>query len=221
MNRSLLSSLALLLAACGASQDADTTTTPVAETEPAATEPMPQPEATPPEQPADPAAAEPAAPTAEAPAAPKLTDGEIAAFLAAANKAEIDASTLVKSKAKNPEVKKFAAQMIKDHGAADKKAKAVFGKAGVTPQDGEASRAVTSSASEAIEKLKGLNGAELDRAYIDSQVAMHQQVLDAIDQTLMPNVANADLKAFMTEVRPKIQGHLDHAKQLQTKLAAP
>ena len=208
-------SLAILLAACGSSQDADTTTTSAAAEEPAAPAEMPaEPQAAPVEQPAE----TPAAETPAAAPAPAMNDAQIAAFLSAANKAEIDSSELVK-KSKNAEVKKLAAMIIKDHKAADKKAAAVLVKAGVQPDEtGDDVQALRAKTQPVIDQLKSLKGAELDKAYVDAQVTMHQDVIDAVDQKILPAAQNAELKAFVSEIRPKLQAHLDQAKALQAKL---
>jgi len=227
MRTSMTSSFALLfaLSACGASQEPDTTTTPAteqpaAEPTPAQTEPAPTPEATPPTT----SGSEPQStgnePAPGVSATPQLNDNQIAAFLGAANQAEIQSSELVK-KSKNAEVKKLAAEMIKDHKAADKKGTALFAKAGIKPESSSDDvKTLESKAQAAIEQLKGLKGAELDKAYVDAQVTMHQEVIDAVDQKLLPAAQNADLKSFINEIRPKLQAHLDHAKAVQEKLGA-
>jgi putative membrane protein len=69
-----------------------------------------------------------------------------------------------------------------------------------------------------VASLKTLKGAAFDKAYIDHEVAYHQQVLDALDKTLIPNAQNAELKALLVKVRPAFVAHLDHAKQLQSSL---
>jgi putative membrane protein len=207
--------LTLALCACGASQEAETTTPPPAEepaAAPTAAETEPTPEATPP-------ATDTAPP---APAAPQLNDNQIAAFLAAANQGEIQSSELARTSSKSADVKKLAAEMIKDHKAADKQASALFVKAGIQPEKtADEVQALESKAKTAIDELKAKKGAEFDKAYVDAQVTMHQDVIDAVDQRLLPACQNADLKAFITEIRPKLQAHLDHAKALQAKLAGP
>lgn len=40
-------------------------------------------------------------------------------------------------------------------------------------------------------------GADFDKAYIDHEVAYHQQVRDAINSTLLPNAKNPELKALI------------------------
>ena len=59
---------------------------------------------------------------------------------------------------------------------------------------------------------------EFDRAYVDNEVAYHQQVLDAIDKVLIPNAQNGELKGLLTKTRPVIAEHLAHAKQIQGSL---
>lgn len=221
----LSATLAVALGACGSSQDADTTSSSAATEEPAQpsaaeTEPAPATaEATPPTDAIPPPEGSATEPTPAVSPTPQLNDAQIAAFLGAANKAEIDSSQLVK-KSKNADVKKLAAEMIKDHTAADKKGKALMAKASIQPDaSAEDVKTLESKAQAAIDQLKGLKGAELDKAYVDAQVTMHQEVIDAVDQRLLPAAQNADLKAFMSEIRPKLQAHLDHAKALQTKLS--
>jgi len=63
-----------------------------------------------------------------------------------------------------------------------------------------------------------LSGAAFDKAYIDHEVAYHQQVLDAVDKTLIPSAKNEELKALLIKVRPAFVSHTEHAKQLQSTL---
>ena len=43
-------------------------------------------------------------------------------------------------------------------------------------------------------------------------------MLEALDKTLIPNAANAELKALLVKVRPAFVAHLEHAKQIQASL---
>jgi putative membrane protein len=40
-------------------------------------------------------------------------------------------------------------------------------------------------------------------------------VIDEIDNSLIPNAQNAELKALLVKVRPAFVEHLEHAKKLQ------
>jgi putative membrane protein len=66
-----------------------------------------------------------------------------------------------------------------------------------------------------LSHLKTLTGPAFDRAYVEHEIAYHQQVLDALDKTLIPNATNAELKALLRQVRPAIAGHLAHARMVQ------
>ena len=57
-----------------------------------------------------------------------------------------------------------------------------------------------------------------DRAYIDREVAFHQTVLDALDDTLIPGATNEELRGLLQQVRPAIEAHLEHARELQSSL---
>ena len=147
------------------------------------------------------------------------SDPQIAGIVVTANQIDVDAGKLAKSHTKRKDVQDFAQQMITDHTAVNKQAAALAKKLGVKPEDSDTSRSLKQAAAEAAKKLKGLKGAQFDKAYVDNEVAYHQQVLDAIDQMLVPNAQNAELKALIVKVRPAIAAHLEHAKHRLGSLA--
>jgi putative membrane protein len=147
------------------------------------------------------------------------TDAEIAAIVVTANQVDIDAGKLAQTKASHPEIKKFAERMVVEHTGVNKSATELVTKLNVTPQDNATSKSLKDSGTKNLSTLKGLTGAAFDKAYIDQEVAYHQQVLDAVDKTLIPGVQNAELKALLVKVRPAFVAHLAHAKGLQATLA--
>lgn len=164
-------------------------------------------------------AAAPAAETAApAPASPAVTDPQIAAIVVAANEVDIRAGQLARERATSAEVKAFAERMITDHTGVNKAASDLVGRLGVTPEPNATSQALTSDGEQARAALQGQTGAAFDRAYVDGEVAYHQAVLDAIDQTLIPGARNAELKALLEQTRPAVAAHLDHARRLQGTL---
>ena len=146
------------------------------------------------------------------------SDPQIAGIVVTANQIDIDAGKLAKAQSKSKEVQQFAQQMITDHTAVNKQAAALAKKLGVTPEDSDTSKALKQAAADTAKKLKGLKGAQFDKAYVDNEVAFHQQVLDAIDKVLVPGAKNEELKALIIKVRPAIVAHLEHAKHLQGSL---
>jgi putative membrane protein len=150
--------------------------------------------------------------------AQNINDAQIASIVVTANQVDIDAGELAKSTSTNPEVKQFAQLMITDHSGVNKSAVALVTKLKVTPEDNPTSQSLKSGGEQNVANLKKLKGADFDKAYIDHEVAYHQQVLDAVDKTLIPGAQNAELKALLVKVRPAFVAHLEHAKKVQAAL---
>lgn len=145
-------------------------------------------------------------------------DAQIAAIVVAANQVDINAGKLAESKAHNKDVKSFARTMVRDHTGVNKQAVDLVTKLKVKPEENSTSESLKDGGNKNIARLKGLKGAEFDKAYIDNEVSYHQSVLDAVDKVLIPNAKNAQLHDLLVKVRPAFVAHLDHAKQLQAAL---
>jgi putative membrane protein len=150
--------------------------------------------------------------------AQNVTDPQIASIVVTANQVDIDAGKLAESQASSAEVKAFGRQMATDHTGVNKQATELVTRLKVKPEDNPTSKSLASGGAENVNHLKQLKGAAFDRAYVDHEVAYHQQVLDAVDKTLIPSAQNADLKALLVKVRPAFVAHLEHAKHLQASL---
>ncbi len=150
--------------------------------------------------------------------AQNINDAQIASIVVTANQVDIDAGKLASSKATNPEVKKFGQLMVTDHTGVNKSATELVTKLKVKPEDNPTAQSIKKGGDENLANLKKLKGAAFDKAYVDHEVAYHQQVLDAVDKTLIPSAQNAELKALLVKVRPAFVAHLEHAKQVQSSL---
>ncbi|CAN7702254.1 DUF4142 domain-containing protein [Paraburkholderia sp. 22099] len=146
------------------------------------------------------------------------TDPQIAAIVVTANQVDIDAGKLAQSKSSSKDVKAFGQQMVTDHGGVNKAAVDLAHKLNVTPEENATSRSLKQGGEDNLANLKKLDGAAFDKAYIDHEVTYHENVLDALDKTLIPNARNGELKALLVKVRPAFVAHLDHAKHLQASL---
>ena len=165
------------------------------------------------------AAATAPAPDTSKPAVPAINDAQIAHIAVTANAIDSTAGVLAKTKASSKAVKDFAQTMVSDHMGVNKQAVALATKLNVTPEDNDVSKQLMAGADQNMANLKGLSGAAFDKAYMDHEVAYHQAVLDALDQTLIPSAQNAELKDLLVKVRPAFVAHLDRAKIIQASLA--
>ncbi len=146
------------------------------------------------------------------------TDAEIAHIVVTANQVDIDAGKLAQSRGHSEQVKDFGERMVTDHTAVNKSAETLATSLHLAPEPNATSTSLQQGGEENLAALKKLNGAAFDKAYIEHEVAYHQKVLDALDNTLIPSAQNAQLKALLVKTRPAFVDHLEHARQLQASL---
>lgn len=147
-------------------------------------------------------------------AQPKPTDPQIAHIAYTAGQIDIAAAQQAEQKSKNADVLAFAKSMIADHTAVNDKALALVKKLGVTPQDNDTSKALTKQAADKRAELAKLSGKAFDKAYIDNEVAYHQTVNSALQNTLIPSAANPELKQLLETGLKIFQGHEQHAEHV-------
>jgi putative membrane protein len=149
----------------------------------------------------------------------EITDAQIAAIVVTANQVDVDAGVYMASKTSDADVKSFAKLMVTDHNAVNLAATQLVTKLKVTPQDNPTSQSLKAGGDKNLAALKALDGATLDKAYVDHEVVYHQQVIEALDKILIPGATNEELKGLLVKVRPAFVAHLEHAKALQTAMA--
>ncbi|MEO7101145.1 MAG: DUF4142 domain-containing protein [Luteolibacter sp.] len=146
------------------------------------------------------------------------TDAQIAMIAVVADTVDVNYGKLAVQKTSNQAVKAFAETMIRDHGAVNDQATALATKLGLTPVESAASKSLAANGKKELARLSALSGVEFDRAYVNNEVSYHEAVIAMLDQTLIPNTQNAELKALLETGRPIFAAHLEHAKMLQASL---
>ena len=149
-----------------------------------------------------------------------VNDAQIAAIVVTANQVDIDAGKLAASMGSSSEVKKFGKDMVKDHTGVNKSAVDLVTKLKVTPEDNPTAMSLKKGGMDNVDSLKTMTGKAFDKAYIDHEVAYHEQVIEAMDKVLIPGATNEELKALLVKVRPAFVGHLAHAKHLQSMMTS-
>lgn len=150
--------------------------------------------------------------------AQKLTDAEIASAAVTANQIDIDAARIAKGISKNAEVLKFADMMIKDHEAVIKESNALTKRLNVMPAFNDVTQNLIEDAEDAKKSFISKTGAEFDKAYIANEVKMHRKVIDMVENDLIPQAKNAELKGLLQKILPTLREHLQHAESLAKTL---
>ena len=147
-----------------------------------------------------------------------LDDAVIAHIAVTANELDITAAEQALQKSSHPEVRRFAQTMVRDHRGVIEQAAGLAGRLGLTPVDNHLSRSLEAQASDVRERLGSLQGVAFDRAYIEHEVTYHAAVIATVRDTLIPNAANAELRALLEGVVPALEAHLNHARQVGREL---
>lgn len=149
----------------------------------------------------------------------KLTDPEIASVAVTADQIDIDYAQIAKKKSKNKEVLEFASTMERDHGNVNKQAEALAKKLGVTPQDNPVTQSLLAQATTTKDMLNSKSGSDFDKAYVDNEVAYHKAAIGVVENTLIPDATNPELKSLLQSALPIFKGHLAHAEKIQAALS--
>lgn len=151
-------------------------------------------------------------PPAEAPA---LTDGNVVAILGASGEAEIVPSRSVLDRVENEQVKRFARHMVTQHTALNDTVSTVARQNNITPAPNEVSAQLDSTSTATVQRLQGLSGAQLDRAYMQYMVASHEGARQAVTKDLIPSAQNPQLRAtIQQDVLRVVDAHLAEARQI-------
>lgn len=150
---------------------------------------------------------------------PQLSDEEVASVAVIANQIDINYAAIATEKSKNQEILKFAATMASDHKAVIEQAAALVKKLGVTPKENAVGKKLLDDAEKTKKILRSKSGKAFDKAYIDNEVGYHQAVIDAVNNLLIPETENSELKDLLQNVVPALRAHLDHAKMVQSKIS--
>ena len=146
-------------------------------------------------------------------AAAKLHDPTIVAIFDAANTYDIETGSLAVKKGSSKEVRDFGAMLVRDHTNVRRQGRDLAKSLGVTPTPPK-NFALAKAHVAAMKSLRGLRGKAFNRAFLKHEVDYHNAVIDAINQTLMPAIQNAQVKGLVTKVAPAFVAHRDAAQSL-------
>ncbi|MBX3224315.1 MAG: DUF4142 domain-containing protein [Labilithrix sp.] len=149
-----------------------------------------------------------------------LSDAQVLGVAIAANDGEVQMAELAMKRASGVDVKQFAAMLKASHKQASKGDKALASKTKIASAESDVSAYLKSDTDKVLSELRGKTGKEFDRAYIDSQVKVHKDVLTAIDNRLVPSAENGEVKAMLGGMRSTVAHHLTKAEEIQKKEAS-
>lgn len=148
----------------------------------------------------------------------KVTDPEIASIAVTANQIDVDYAAIATKKSKNKEILNFAKTMKDDHTNVIKIATDLVKKLNVTPKTNSVTKSLLEGKTKTTKVLESKSGAEFDKAYINNEVAYHEAVIKTVEDLLIPQAQNTELKDLLVKILPSLKTHLEHAKMVQKEL---
>jgi putative membrane protein len=149
----------------------------------------------------------------EGPVAPvqaAMTDAEFVQAVANADAFEIQTSELAATRAARQQVKDFATIMIRDHRATTQALTTLaptINVAAPTP-------AIDSAMQGTLTSLQGQNGEAFDDAYLDAQVAAHENAIRTFE-SYIATAAAGPLKDWANNTLPNLRTHLSSVQGLE------
>lgn len=149
---------------------------------------------------------------------PELDDATIVAIFDNANTADIETGRLAGQRGHSNEVRQFGAMLARDHQVVRQQGRDLAKKLGLTPTPPGGDQGAQDHAA-VMQRLSSLRGPEFDRAFLQHEAVFHEAAIDAIENTLLPAIANEKLRAMVVKVAPAFKAHLDMARNLGKQLA--
>lgn len=147
-------------------------------------------------------------------AASALSDAEIAMVAVVAGKVDISYAHLAMALSSNPDVRRFAETMIRDHGAVNEQAGALVSRLGVEPVQSDLSRNLQAEARGIIDELATLRGEDFDRRYAENELAYHEFVNTALREQFIPAVRNEEFREALKGALVLFEAHEKLARDL-------
>jgi len=143
-------------------------------------------------------------------------DREIVTVLNAANVGAIALSKLALERARTAPARAFAHAMATEHSAVQEQLVAQ----GIAPGASPVSQELARGSQEALSALDAARAAEFDRVYLESQVELHERVLDLLDERLSPAANSVGLQEELQTTMTAEVGHLQQAYSLLDDLVS-
>lgn len=142
----------------------------------------------------------------------KEDDSEFLVEAAAINMKEIELGKLVENNTENQGLKSYAQMLVEEHTKANEKLKAMAKEMNISlPMD------LTEDGKDAYEKLKEESGEEFNKEYVNMMIKGHEEAIDEMEEAV--EEANSEkVRAWATDMLPKLREHLAKAKDFKEKL---
>jgi putative membrane protein len=146
-----------------------------------------------------------------------LQDAQILLVLDTLNEGEVDEAYAALPRLSVPAVQTFAQQMVMDHNTARQSVASAANSLQLNPSPSDVQQDLKQEAETHVAMLRGTSTANLDRTYMDMQVAAHGEALALLNELEAAADAPA-LRTFIGTLETAVQAHYDQAVTIRAGL---
>jgi len=125
---------------------------------------------------------------------------------------EMELARVATTKATSQEVKKFTQMIMEDHKRANDELQSLATQKNITLP-----ATLSDECRNNVERLSKLSGTDFDREYMDLMVEDHEEDVDLFKKAA-EDTKDPELKAFAAKTLPKLENHLQMAKQTKERV---
>jgi len=152
----------------------------------------------------------------ETPTTIGLTDDQILQALHVSNANEVEQGKLAQARANKPEVKQFAAAVVRDESDADAKGYSVARSLNMSLADSVLANELQGDGQRMSAQLRAQSGPDFDQAYIEARINAYRQLLNTIDNRLVPNAKSGEVRRHLATLRAQVDSHLREAHSIRS-----
>ncbi len=146
-----------------------------------------------------------------------MSDADIVSLFNAIDESEIEGAQIARRQASSQLVREYADRLVSEHTALLRQKHVLADKIHMQPDKPALTLSIETANRDMLEALAKTSGLDFDRAYVDYQIAMHNEALDIVEDTA---IYDSRLKQQLQDSRLDFIAHAAKARSIRQQLLA-
>jgi len=150
-----------------------------------------------------------------APVGQALGDAEILQIVTALDSGEVEQAEVARKKSTDRQVAAYAEQIFQEHTRAKQRDEQLAPSSGPMTVQSSLAEDLAGTRHQTLQALETADSAAFGELYIRGQIQQHEEVLDLLDNHLIPRADDPRLKLHLQNSRTLVDSHLSKAKEVR------
>jgi len=146
-----------------------------------------------------------------------LSAGQIAGVVAVINQSEMTQAQAARPRLQDDDVRAFADKLMTDHRDADTELATLQEKVDADTQSSNMQREIALLGQNMARHVDRESQELVDPTFLEVQVFMHRKAIMTVEQQLLPQATQPELRAYLENFLGKLRAHLERATQLRKR----